>query len=331
MTAGSAKSDPNHITNLGSAFYGSATLFAASDLGIFSELAHRRAAPAGQIADSLALNPRATALLLDACVAVGLLEKDGEVYRNSPDVDTYLVPGGMLDLSDTLRSSQGAYSAWGKLREFVRTGCPIDSSEQDSGRAPDFALSMRSRDALMGRAVIRRLDLQGRRTLLEVGGAGAFSALAALEFPQIHCTVLDLPQVGNQHGSGQRVTLLPGDYHTTPFPSGNDVVLFFGILHRESASSIQDLLRRAVESLNPGGLVYVLDMMTDETRTKPPVSAMFALNMGLTSSRGGVLCYTELQQWMETAGLKDFSVQLLPPPFPHWLARGRKSLPHDEF
>jgi hypothetical protein len=99
-------------------------------------------------------------------------------------------------------------------------------------------------------------------------------------------------------------------------------VLLFGVLHREP--SAQNLLRRAAASLNPGGVVYVMEIMTDETRTMPSFSALFALNLALTSREGRVFSHLELQTWMEEAGLKDFAVELLPLPVPQWLARGRK-------
>jgi hypothetical protein len=42
-------------------------------------------------------------------------------------------------------------------------------------------------------------------------------------------------QLIQQQGAAERVQTLAGDYHVTPFPAGNDVVLFFGMLHQESA------------------------------------------------------------------------------------------------
>jgi 3-hydroxy-5-methyl-1-naphthoate 3-O-methyltransferase len=89
-----------------------------------------------------------------------------------------------------------------------------------------------------------------------------------------------------QQGAAERVKTLAGDYHSTPFPAGNDAVLFFGMMHQESAEGIQALLAKAFDAMNPGGRVYIMDMMTDATHTAPKFSALFAVNMALTSKSG---------------------------------------------
>jgi cyclopropane fatty-acyl-phospholipid synthase-like methyltransferase len=142
---------------------------------------------------------------------------------------------------------------------------------------------------------------------------------------------MDLPAVTRvadelirAQGMEDRVATIPGDYHTEPFPGGQDAVIFFGVLHQESPSNISNLIKRAFAALVPGGRVYVLDMMTDSTHTAPVFSALFALNMALTTLDGWVFSDAELETWMEQAGFVDFRVQQLPPPMPHWLASARK-------
>ena len=85
--------DSTRITNMASLFQDSAILFAASDLGIFEALARLGTAPSAAVASELSLNPRAAGLMLDACVAIGLLEKHGDCYRNTPESAALLVPG----------------------------------------------------------------------------------------------------------------------------------------------------------------------------------------------------------------------------------------------
>jgi cyclopropane fatty-acyl-phospholipid synthase-like methyltransferase len=143
--------------------------------------------------------------------------------------------------------------------------------------------------------------------------------------------VLDLPGVVAvatellaQAGVSDRVATLPGDYHTTPFPAGNDVVIIFGVLHQESPKSICDILKRAFDSLTPGGTIYMLDLMTDATHTAPVFSALFAVNMALIARDGWVFSAAELKTWLEQAGFTGFEVSPLHPPMPHWLVQARK-------
>jgi len=102
-------------------------------------------------------------------------------------------------------------------------------------------------------------------------------------------------RTGETGGHERAVKILPGDYHITSFPAGNDAVIIFGVLHQESPESIQDIFRRAFEALTPGGVIYVLDMMTDSSHTSPPFSALFGLNMALTTLNGWVFSDEELR------------------------------------
>lgn len=328
--------NPQLITDMASAFYQSCVLFTASDLGVFNRLAKHPDGRAEDIAAALELDPRGARLLLDACAALGLTEKHGDRYRNSPEAQTFLASGSPADLSGAIRYNRDVYAAWGNLRQLVRTGRPVERPEthlgDDAERTRAFVLSMHGRALGIGRAVIPLLDLSACKTLFDVGGGpGAYSVLAAQAYPGLQCTVLDLPEVVNiaaelieEQNMSDRVKTRPGDYRTAEFPDGIDAVFFFGMLHQESPESIQSLMDRAYAALNPGGRVYVLDMMTDSTHTQPAFSALFAVNMALTTQDGWVFSSDELQGWMEHAGFRDFGVQPLPPPMPHWLAEAKK-------
>ena len=65
-------------------------------------------------------------------------------------------------------------------------------------------------------------------------------------------------------------------------------------------------------------------MMTDETHTAPTFSALFALNMALTTENGWVFSDAELKDWMQEAGLEPDETRHAPPPMPHWLVTGRR-------
>jgi SAM-dependent methyltransferase len=327
---------PDSIIATANAFYESCVLFAASDLGVFAALAARPNQDAAALALACNLDPRGARLLLDACVAIGLLAKTGERYANTPEAAVFLVPGSPADLSGAIRYNRDVYAAWGKLPELVRTGQPVEKPELhlggDKARTRAFVLSMHGRAMGIGRSVVPMLDLSGRKCLFDVGGGpGTYSAMIAKANPQISCTVLDLPgivavadELLASQDLGERVRTVAGDYHTATFPPGMDAVIFFGVLHQESPGSISDLFRRAYASLNPGGIVYILDLMTDATHTQPKFPALFAVNMALTTPNGWVFSDAELGGWLECAGFGNFTCRPVPPPMPHWLASAVK-------
>lgn len=329
--------NPSRLIDMASAFYDSCVLFTASDLGIFGKLAELRGAKAETLAKELKLDPRGTRLLLDACVAVGLAVKEDGIYRNSMESESFLVPGKPGDLSGALRYNRDVYPAWGKMAEMVQTGKPVEKPEihlgDDENRTRTFVMSMHGRAMWIGRVVTPLVNLQNCRTLLDIGGGpGTFSVLFAQAYPELSCTVLDLAPVVSiaeelieEQGMSGRVRTISGDYHTTEFPQGNDAVIIFGVLHQESPESIQDILCRAYQALLPGGLIFILDMMTDRSHTAPKFSALFAVNMALTTERGWVFSDQEICTWLTQAGFVDMDVRPLPPPMPHWLASATKA------
>ena len=211
---------------------------------------------------------------------------------------------------------------------MVTTGAPVEKPDlhlgDDADRTRTFVMAMHYRALGIGQAVVPLLDLSNCKTILDVGGGpGTYSVLIAKANPDVNCTVLDLPEVAKiaaelieQQGMSERVKTLPGSYRTIDFPEGNDAVNFFGVLHQESPESIRELFKKAYESLNDGGVVNVMDMMTDHTHTKPKFSALFAVNMALTTDNGWVFSDSQLKDWLSEAGFTDLAVSALPAPMP---------------
>lgn len=321
---------------MASAFYDSCILFAASDLGIFGKLAELGEAEAGRVANDLGLEVHRTRLLLDACVALGLVTKEGAGYRNTQESNMFLVPGAPGDLSGAIRYNRDVLPAWANVAKMVQTGSPVERQDihlgEDSDRTRTFVMAMHARAKWIGCALIPLLDLAGKKRLLDIGGgSGTFSVLMAAAYPELRCTVFDLPEVVRiaetlieNQGMKGRVRVLPGNYHKDGFPAGNDVVTILGVLHQESPESIQDILKRAYDALDPGGAIYVLDVMTDATHTTPKFSALFAVNMALTAASGWVFSDTELRDWLTHAGFHGIEVRPLPSPMPHWLAKATR-------
>jgi ubiquinone/menaquinone biosynthesis C-methylase UbiE len=328
--------DPRRIMSMANAFYQSCILFAASDMGIFDALARKKKATLQELVDTCNLDPRGGRLLLDGCVALKLLVKSDEYYANTDDSTFFLVSESPCNLSQAIRYNRDVYGAWQMLPNLVKTGEPVEKPElhlgDDKERTRTFVLSMHGRALGIGRLLVPQLKLKGCRQIFDVGGGpGTYSVLIAKDNPEVRCTVLDLPEVVKvaselieQQGMSKQVRTMPGDYHEVEFPSGNDAVLFFGMLHQESPEAILNLLGKAHEALNPGGKVFIMDMMTDATHTAPVFSALFAVNMALTTANGWVFSDKELRHWLSEAGFSGVSVNPLPSPMPHWLATAVK-------
>lgn len=321
--------DPSAIVSLATSYWASMVLLAANRLGVFTALgAEPRSA--AQVADKCAGDARSMAMLLNACVGLGLLRKTGEVFANSPAAEAFLVEGKPAYLGQALRYSEDLYPVWGRLAEAVRANAPQLPPQAILGDDPDktrhFVLGMANRARGVAASLAAVLDLSGRRRLLDVGGGpGTYSGMLVTKTPGLRATVLDVPGVAAiareliaASGLADRVDVLAGDYATSPFPDGHDVVLMSGILHRETPESCRALLRKAFDALASGGLVAVSDVFfDDEAHVSPPFATLFALNMLLTSEHGSAHARTEMAAWMTEAGFADVIARPLPPPMPH--------------
>ena len=328
------------IVDLASAYYGSAVLFAAIDCDVFAQVE----------AGTLDASARGMRLLADACVAEGLLEKRDGAYFNTPAGKAALVPGGPADLTKAIRYNRDVYPAWGRLADFAKSGRPVERPEihlgEDAARTKAFAASMFGRAMGIGKGIVPMLDLSTApgaadgqpkhpntqtpkqlRILDLAGGPGAYAILMCQANPSATCVTVDLKAIAAEaagyvakFGLSDRIECRAGDYHTDEYEAeAYDVVTIFGALHQESPEQIVDILKRANRALRPGGRLFVLDMMTDATHTAPKFSALFAVNMALTTANGWVFSDEELKGWMREAGFTPGETRPVPPPMPHWL------------
>ena len=132
-------------------------------------------------------------------------------------------------------------------------------------------------------ALARRLPIRDARSLLDVGGdSGAFTIALCNRNPALRSTVLDLPagvEQGRRRcaeaGLGRRVGFLAGDVLARAWPGDQDVVLMSYLLSALSRGEVDEVLARAMDSLRPGGLLVVHDVMLDDDGQGPPIAALW--------------------------------------------------------
>jgi hypothetical protein len=314
----------------------SAVLFAATELDVFSKLS---AGPmtAAEVAKACGAKAEPTRFVLDACVTAGMIERDGEKYKNSPTSEFFLVRGKGPYIGDGLKYAEDLYPAWGRVAELMRTGKPVMPPETILGDDPEktraFVLAMHERAKGIGAVLPHGADLTGRKHLIDIGGGpGTYSVGLVRQTPGLRSTILDRPgvlavtkELVAEQGFSDRVNLRPADYLKDDFGSGYDVALLSGMMHRETPESCQLLLRKAFAALDPGGLVMVSDVFfDDDSKTSPPFATFFAINMMLTAEHGTCHARTEMAAWMKAAGFVNVEIKPLPPPNPHTLLFGTK-------
>ena len=278
-------------------------MFAAVSLGVFDG-----ARPKGAALDRL----------LEACVSLGLLEKRGEDYVNTPLADEYLRRSSPRTLSGYIRYSNAAlYRLWGHLEDAVVEGgnrwTQTFGEERDifsnlfrtEEAKRDFLMGMHGFGMLSSPAVVAAFDLSRFRHLADLGGATGHLALAAAEkYPQMAVTLFDLPaviEVAKEH-SGNRIELITGDFFNDPLPSA-DLYALGRILHDWSEDKIRRLLARIHAALPPVGGLLLAERLLDEDRRGPLSTHMQSLNM-LVCTEGRERTLTEYTSLLREAGFQ---------------------------
>lgn len=301
-------------------YFGAQILFTANDLGVFAELT---AAPrtAAELAQALDADPDGLERLLNACVAIKLLARDGDLYVNAPLADDILVPGRPGYLGNWVRLMSRWMKTWGHLTETIRTGEPAEDPQLHLGGDPDytrdFVLGMHDYARLRGSEIVRYLDLGGGLELIDVGGGpGSYAVIFTSAWPDLRVTVFDLPGVvpiaqrhAEEAGVADRVTIKPGSYYDDELGTDYDVVFLSDTLHQESPEVCEMILRKAYRALRPGGRIVVQGMFLNEDRVSPRWPVMHSLILILVYGGGRAYTVGETIALMEQAGFVDCAHQ----------------------
>ncbi len=245
------------VLDLIEAFRRSKTMFAAVELGVFD----------GKRPPECKELPR----LLEACVALGLLEKHAGEYLNSPEADRLLRSDSPDSMTGYIRySNRVLYPMWAHLEDAVREGTHRWKQTYDldgplfshffrtEEHMREFLQGMHGFGRLSSPAVVAAFDLSRFKHFVDLGGATGHLAQAAKElYPHLETTVLDLPAVAKIF---PHVT--PGDFFADPLPPA-DLYALGRILHDWSEEKIGRLLRKIREALPLGGALLVAEKLLE--------------------------------------------------------------------
>jgi predicted O-methyltransferase YrrM len=322
MTTGEPQPDP--VLRAVASWRPARVLMTANRLGIFAALGEE-ALTAEEVGQKCRSHPRSTALLLNACVALGFLRKDGDRYANSPEALESLIPGKATYIGDRIKHDEWLYSVWSHLERAVRTNRPVRHLAEPppgSNTSKEFSLAMHNLAMRTGPLLAATLDLSGRRQLLDCGGGvGTHSIFLVQRYPGLRATVLDLPdaiglakEVIERFGLADRITARVGNYFVDDLGQGNDVVLLSSVLHSMPPEACRRLLEKCHRSLVSGGWVVVHESLIDPEGTSPLRAVLFSLNMLANTGEGRSYSGEQIMRLMEEAAFTPLEVKSLPPP-----------------
>ena len=279
--------DVRDISRIAYGFMASKALFAALEVNLFGHLASG-ARTRAELAGATGVAAHRLDVLLTILLALGLIVRDGEGYRNAPASERYLVPGARASFGDyyRLQVDRQIYPALQHLGAALR-GEPVDFWRlmENRGEAEHFSRAQHAGSLGPARLLAERLDLGAARRLLDVGGgSGAFALTLCQRHPALTATIIDFPTVrelaeryAREAGLEARVRFVAGSAVEAVWPGDQDVVLMSYLLSNFGRPAVADLVGRAYQALRPGGRLVVHDFVVRDDRTGPLHAALWLL------------------------------------------------------
>jgi len=312
------------LQNLSYGHKQSATLRAAVQLDLFTKVS-QGASDISEIAGALGLSELNAERLVVACAALELLEKDGEKYRNAPDVERFLVQGKPTYVGPWLLFAGMDFEQWKNLADHLQSDTPPkvlglyeSLTDEIAGEYHDATYTV---GLGAGMLFARDVDLSGRSLILDLGGgSGAYCIAAIQRYPHLKAIVLDFEPVCNvakefiaQWGMQDRISTHPGDFTRDPLPPDADVMIMASNLPQYSESVLERVLKKAYEALTPGGEYHVVGETLDDEKRGPLGPALWGLHEALFGSEGRAHSEEEVKAYLGNAGFVDVQVhQFIP-------------------
>jgi hypothetical protein len=320
---------PERILQTGLAFWPAKTLLSAVEMGVFTELA-RGPEKFDALSARLGLHVRSARDFLDTLVALGFLQRSGDIYSNTPETDLFLdrgkpsYVGGILEMAN-----HRLYPFWGHLTEALRTGLPqnelkgggpgmFETLYADPARLKQFLAAMTGISRGANMTIARSFPWKDYRTFVDVGTAqGDLAAQIALANPHLRGVGFDLPEVAPVFeeyvaglGLAERVTFAPGSFFEGDLPRA-DVVLMGHILHDWDVQTKKMLVEKAFHAVPTGGALVVYESIIDDDRSKNAFGLMMSLNMLIETPGGFDYTGADCSRWMKEAGFSSTRVEPL--------------------
>jgi hypothetical protein len=307
----------------------SKVLFNAIEFGLFTELA-KGPLNGSAIRERLGLHPRSVPDFLDTLVALGMLERQKEIYSNTAETDFYLdrakptYIGAFFELWNVRH-----YSMFESLREGLTSGKPqneITRGEDDWVEAmyatPErlrlFLRAMTGHSLPSAMAIARKFPWTEYKTFVDIGPAeGCLAVQVALANPHLTGAGFDLPTVMPifdeyvaSFGLQERIRFKAGDFFKDSLPTA-DVLVMGQILHDWDLATKCQLLKKAYEALPPGGALIVYEHLIDDDRRKNVAGLLMSLIMLLETQSGFDYTGADCCGWMREAGFQEARVEQL--------------------
>lgn len=292
---------PGDFFRIGDQFHDSALLHFAVDIRLFDRMTEPVTSNA--IGEIFAWQSRKTGVFLDALTAIGLLEKEGNTYRNTVATDRLLVSDSPEYIGDVIRHQYLQWPIWSKIGEVLATDQALPFQQErrlprDADANLTFNRAMVRLSKLMVDSIVALPYFEGEKYVLDLaGGHGTYLAALAKANPRLKGEVWDQENTRavaehtfREAGVAERI-----QFHTcdiTDFETYGDrladVVMLNDCFHYFSEEMTAKIVAAATRLLAPAGNLIILSMTLNDDRISPSSSAGFSFHMLMNTASGGL-------------------------------------------
>ena len=287
-------------------------IMAGASLGIFDALAEKPD-DAARLASRLKLDPQGTDILMVALHALGYVERRGDKYRNSPEVQKFI----LRDSPQTLRAfiedfNRDMWDEFSRTEDAIRTGATSGLHE----RSPDdpywerYMRGLFDLTRLAGSEIARMIPARNPKRMLDLaGGHGGYAIAMCRRHAELTVTIAELEgaarigrEIVREQGMEDRIEFVVGDMFSSDLGRDYDVATAFQILHHFDEDVNVELLTRAHEALREGGTVAVLEQERPPTGERGATIGALTGLLFFTTSRARTYSAAEITTFIEAAG-----------------------------
>lgn len=306
---------PRPVMRILGDFANSQILDAALEYDFFT-LIHKGLRTFEEIAREAGTNPRATRIVLDSLLALGVAEKRNGQYFLTPVSETFLVKGKRSYMGDFRYVALALWDGMAHLKESLKTGKPL--SRMDSGTElqvwEKLVLGIIPVTEPIAKALcdILRIgvDKEGARVLDMAGGSSIFGMTILSRDPSAKVTQLDWPNVNavakklnRERGFEGKIRFIDGEFNSAEIEENYyDLALASNFCRFESPGGNQKLFQRAYTALKPGGQLVVNDFLPNEERTGPTFALRFSVYTLTHTPEGECWTLSQYSEWLKAAG-----------------------------
>lgn len=279
FTAWFARRRAKSLFDLVAGFVYSQVLLACVRLKLFDILSEQpQTLPT--LATQLSLNRDATERLLNAAIALRLVERRGEAYAlgslGAPMVGNTALAAMVehhaalyVDLRDPVALLRGevrdkALADYWPYTEYEDLGAV------DAERAAKYSALMSASQPLIAQDILDAYPMQQHLRILDIGGGeGTFLCSVGARYAHLHLSLFDLPAVADRahakfatHALQDRATVYSGSFLHDELPDGHDLITLVRVLFDHPDEQVLKLLTAARKVLAPNGTLLVAEPMS---------------------------------------------------------------------